>query len=79
MLPHVRTEIGARDVTLADDGQLGLDLIESLRPSIVLLDLMLPVADGFDVLAELRKRLPAARPGRVFVVSAMGDALPEVS
>ncbi|MBI2965764.1 MAG: response regulator transcription factor, partial [Chloroflexi bacterium] len=42
---------------------------------VVLLDLMLPVADGFDVLAELRKLPAAARPGRVVVISAMSDAL----
>ena len=37
----------------------GLAALESLReslPSVILLDLMLPVLDGFQVLAELHKR-----------------------
>lgn len=68
-------ELGARDVAVADDGEAGLAMIRSLHPAVVLLDLMLPVADGFDVLAELRKLPPAERPGRVVVVSAMSDAL----
>lgn len=68
-------EIGALDISIADDGQSGLELIESLRPSVLLLDLMLPVTDGFDVLAELRRRPPEARPGRVVVISGMSDAL----
>lgn len=72
-------EIGASDVAVADDGESGLALIESLRPTVVLLDLMLPVADGFDVLAELRKRPAEARPGRVVVISGMSDSLSGVA
>ena len=72
-------EIGDRDVAVADDGQAGLALIDSLRPSVVLLDLMLPVADGFDVLAELRKRPREARPGRVVVISGMSGSLSGVA
>ncbi len=39
----------------AEDGQEGLDLIISEKPDIVLLDLMLPEMDGFQVLEKLRK------------------------
>jgi DNA-binding response OmpR family regulator len=67
-------EIGARDVAIADDGRFGLALIDSLHPNVVLLDLMLPVADGYDVLAQIRRRPPDSRPMRVVVVSGVGDS-----
>ena len=39
----------------AADGQQGIDLIISEKPDIVLLDLMLPEVDGFQVLETIRK------------------------
>lgn len=40
----------------ADDGQRTLDLHLSVRPDLVLLDVQLPLVDGWMVLAELRRR-----------------------
>lgn len=68
-------ELGIGDVSIAVDGQSGLDMIESLHPEVVLLDLMLPVTDGFDVLAQLRKRPADYHPDRIVVISAMSDTL----
>lgn len=39
----------------ARDGRDALDKIESLRPDVVILDLEMPVMDGFQTLAELRR------------------------
>ncbi len=39
----------------ATDGQQGIDLIIAEKPGIVLLDLMLPEVDGFQVLEQVRK------------------------
>lgn len=41
-------------VTTADDGQLGLQRATELRPDVILLDIMLPKMDGFEVLTQLR-------------------------
>ena len=38
----------------AEDGRQALDLIEKLDPDVLLLDLMMPVLDGFQVLEQLR-------------------------
>jgi DNA-binding NarL/FixJ family response regulator len=38
----------------AEDGRQALDLIEKLDPDVLLLDLMMPVLDGFQVLERLR-------------------------
>ncbi len=39
----------------AEDGRIGLDLIMQTKPHLVLLDLMLPEVDGFEVLETVRK------------------------
>jgi PAS domain S-box-containing protein len=41
-------------VTTAENGRVGLDRLGPANPDIVILDLMMPVMDGFTFLAELR-------------------------
>ncbi|HEU4354550.1 MAG TPA: response regulator [Actinomycetota bacterium] len=53
----------------AGDGRDALDQIRRHRPRVVLLDIMMPVTDGWSVLEELRL-LPAGERPRVVVVSA---------
>jgi two-component system, OmpR family, alkaline phosphatase synthesis response regulator PhoP len=43
------------EVKIAADGAAGLKMITDAPPDIVLLDILLPEMDGFEVLAELRK------------------------
>jgi DNA-binding response OmpR family regulator len=40
----------------ASAGRAAVDLIESERPDLIVLDVMLPEIDGYSILAELRKR-----------------------
>lgn len=40
---------------LATDGQAGLDKVKKFKPDIILLDILLPKLNGFDVLKELKK------------------------
>jgi CheY-like chemotaxis protein len=53
----------------ASDGEDALELARRLRPDLVLLDIMLPRANGLDVLEELR-RDPRLRDVPKVVVSA---------
>ena len=53
----------------ARDGRAALDEIRERRPNVVLLDIMMPVMDGWSVLEELRDLPGEARP-HVIVVSA---------
>lgn len=43
------------EVTIAADGKSGVDMFFKVHPSIVLLDIMLPEMDGWDVCREIRK------------------------
>ena len=53
----------------ARDGRAALDEVREHHPSVVLLDIMMPVMDGWAFLEELQA-LPAAERPRVIVVSA---------
>src|SRR5258708_1886638 len=43
-------------VAEAENGRVGLDFFSDQKPSLILLDLMMPVMDGFEFLRELRSR-----------------------
>jgi CheY-like chemotaxis protein len=44
------------NVIQADNGHTALQALENQLPSLILLDLMMPVMDGFEFLRELRQR-----------------------
>lgn len=43
------------DVETADNGIKGLELAKELRPDLVILDVMLPLLDGFEICKRIRK------------------------
>ena len=43
------------DVKNALDGEIGLKLAREIKPNLILLDLILPKMDGFEVLEELKE------------------------
>jgi CheY-like chemotaxis protein len=57
-------------VGTARDGREALQKIEAERPDLLVLDLMMPVLDGWQVLKRLRQD---AQPPRVVVLSAFAD------
>jgi DNA-binding response OmpR family regulator len=48
------------DIGLAGDGETGYKKAEEYKPDIILLDIMLPGMDGFEVLGKLKKHANAA-------------------
>ena len=44
------------DVKIAEGGQEALDIIDSYTPDIILLDLMMPRVNGWDVIDHVRKK-----------------------
>ena len=59
-------------VESAEDGQQALEMINAHTPTLVFLDLMMPVMDGFEVLFRLRST-PITRRIPVIVVSAVSQ------
>lgn len=57
------------DVVEAADGQAALDIVTAQAPDLVLLDVMMPVRDGLDVLGDLRRTSDVP----VILVSALGE------
>ena len=60
------------DVRVAGDGRAGLAMAEELRPDLVLLDLMLPEVDGFEVSRRLRADVTTSS-AAIIIVSALTD------
>lgn len=52
---RIKFEAEGYDVETAANGKLGLELAEEMRPDIILLDLMMPVMTGEEMLAAMRK------------------------
>lgn len=61
-------------VTLAYDGRSGLDLAETTEFDVVVLDLMLPVIDGF----EVARRLRSGRNHTPILMLTARDAVPDI-
>lgn len=51
-----KTKLGkqAYDVVVAGNGKQGLDEVQKRRPDLILLDLVMPIMDGFTMLSNLR-------------------------
>ncbi len=65
------------DVTVAADGERGLDLLGKRRFDVVLLDVMLPGADGFEVCRRIRAE-PALAALPVIMLTARGDDVDKI-
>lgn len=59
-------------VLMAADGQEGLNLAQEHKPSLIILDLMLPIMSGFEVLEKI-KQDPTTADGKVIIFSNLGE------
>ena len=60
------------DVLLADNGNDALNIVDEVKPDLIVLDWMIPEASGIDVCYELRSR-PETRYLPILMVSARGE------
>lgn len=58
LLKALSIELGGAgyEVMTADNGAKGLELVDSFKPNVLLVDLLMPEKDGYQVLAELGAR-----------------------
>jgi DNA-binding response OmpR family regulator len=59
------------EVAVANDGEAALKAVASLRPDLILLDIMLPKKDGFEVCQQIRAN-PEWRAVKVVMLTAKG-------
>jgi two-component system, OmpR family, KDP operon response regulator KdpE len=73
----IRANLAVRgfDTLVSSDGSKALALLETERPDMVLLDLMLPEVDGFELCEQIRERSSVA----IIVVSARGGERDKVT
>ena len=69
---RIKFESEGFQVQSAENGVLGLQLLESMKPDIVLLDLMMPEMNGDQVLATLRKT-DWGKDMKVIILTNMGE------
>ena len=69
---RLKFEAEGYEVETAENGKLGLELIKSMQPDIILLDLMMPVMSGEEMLAELRAQ-PWGKTVRVIILTNRGE------
>lgn len=68
MLRQQLEDEGVEVVGVAPNGEVALDLCRAHRPDAVLMDIRMPVMDGF----EATRRIMAECPARVVMLTAMG-------
>ncbi|HEU4994245.1 MAG TPA: response regulator [Gemmatimonadaceae bacterium] len=66
-------EIRGYPVTVAHTGEEALALYESVKPAIVLLDVMMPGRDGWDVCRVMKQHPQLGKTVRVIMVTALNE------
>ena len=69
LLQRILTMEGYNVVT-AEDGRTAVEILDSRRPALTILDVVMPFVNGFDVLAKLRQKWQSP----VIMLSARGEA-----
>lgn len=57
------------EVEAANDGRVGLERAAKMKPDVILLDVVMPAIDGFDVLQKLRADTSLGRPKIIFLTN----------
>ena len=74
-LLHLYLEKAGFETSVAKDGGKGVELFRQFQPDLVLLDIMLPVMDGWSVLKKIREESKTP----VIVLTAKGETQDRVS
>ncbi|MCI2106187.1 MAG: response regulator transcription factor [Intestinimonas sp.] len=74
-LLHLYLEKEGFETQVAPDGGKGVELFRAFRPDLVLLDIMLPVMDGWSVLKKIRENDKTP----VIMLTAKGETVDKVS
>lgn len=70
---RMKFESEGYDVAYANDGEQGLKLIEEFQPDIILLDLMMPIMSGSEMLGKLRQE-DWGKDVKVIILTNVGES-----
>ena len=70
---RMKFEAEGYEVQTAANGKLGLELAESFKPDIILLDLMMPEMNGDEMLKKLRASGDYGKSVKVIILTNMGE------
>ncbi len=73
VIQNLLSSAGFRNVELVEDGSKALDIIPEYHPDLVVLDILMPEIDGFDVLTTLRND-PHYRGLPILIQTALNSA-----
>ncbi|MEI6237571.1 MAG: response regulator [Candidatus Saccharibacteria bacterium] len=60
------------EIEIAENGQLGLDKLQTFKPDIILMDVMMPTMNGIEMLTKLKSD-PETKDIPVIVLTNMSD------
>jgi two-component system phosphate regulon response regulator PhoB len=69
---RIKFEMEGYTVETAENGKVGLQMVEKFNPDILLLDLMMPEMTGDQMLAEMRK-MPWGKNTKVIILTNKGE------
>lgn len=69
---RIKFETEGYQVETADNGKVGLELVKSMKPDILLLDLMMPEMNGDEMLAKMRET-DWGKDIKVIILTNMGE------
>jgi DNA-binding response OmpR family regulator len=69
---RIKFEAEGFTVDTAENGKLGLELVEKMKPDVILLDLMMPEMNGNEMLAAMRKT-DWGKDIKVVILTNMGE------
>lgn len=70
---RMKFESDGFEVAYAADGEQGLEVIKEFQPDIILLDLMMPIMSGAEMLEKLRQE-EWGKDMKVIILTNMGEA-----
>ncbi len=62
-------ELSNYEVATAENGKVGIEKVKTVKPDLILCDIMMPVMDGYEVLEELSKEVETARIPFIFLTA----------
>ncbi|MFH1353236.1 MAG: response regulator transcription factor [bacterium] len=72
-LLKINLEVEGFECSIAKDGQEGIEKAAAMQPDVILLDIRMPVIDGYGALAELKKNRETSKIPVIMCTTIKGE------